>query len=527
MTTHPTLIGGAWRDASADTPTISPRNPASGEFLSDSYPISTWIEVETALHAAHEAMAELRSQTPETLARFLEAYADAIETRAGALVDMAHLETVLPREPRLHSVELPRTTGQLRQAAAAARDRSWRRATLDTKTNIRSILGPLDGPVVVFGPNNFPYAFNGVSGGDFAAAIAAGNPVIAKANPGHPGTTRLLAEAALDAVHESGAPASLVQMLYHVHPENGLRLVSHPLAGATAFTGSRRAGMALKAAADSAGKPIYLEMSSVNPVFILPGALEERLSTIAGDLFGSCTLGVGQFCTKPGVAVLLAGERGETFVETVAGLMAASAPGVLLSERGPGECAAAVAALQAHGAEVVVGGTALEGPGYRFAPTVLAVSGDRFLLNAPALQTEAFGPVVLLVLARSLEQMLAIARSLEGNLTASVYTHTQVDDDDLYGQLEPILRQKVGRLLNDKMPTGVAVVPAMVHGGPFPATGHPGFTAVGIPASMLRFAALYSYDNVRPQRLPVELQDANPNGHMWRLVDGQWTQRSI
>lgn len=526
MTTHPTLIGGAWRDARPGTATISARNPATGEFLPDSYPVSTWTELEAAIHASHEAKTELRSQTPEISARFLETYAAEIEARADALVEMAHLETALPREPRLRTVELPRATGQLRQAAAAARDRSWRRATIDTKTNIRSILGPLDGPVVVFGPNNFPYAFNGVSGGDFAAAIAAGNPVIAKANPGHPGTTRLLAEAALTAIGASGAPASLVQMLYHLQPEDGLRLVSHPLVGATAFTGSRRAGMALKEAADGAGKPIYLEMSSVNPVFILPGALQERLSAIAGDLSGSCTLGVGQFCTKPGVAVLLAGEQGEAFVQAVAGLMVGHAPGVLLSERAPGECGAAVATLQAHGAEVVVGGTALDGPGYRFANTVLNVSGDRFLLNAPALQTEVFGPAALLVLARSLEQMLAIARSLEGNLTASVYSHTQGQDDDLYDRLEPILRQKVGRLLNDKMPTGVAVVTAMNHGGPFPATGHPGFTAVGIPASMLRFAALHGYDNVRPQRLPVELRDENPTGRMWRFVDGEWTQSS-
>ena len=464
MTTHPSLIGGAWQDPLSDAPTLSPRNPATGEFLPDSYPVSTWAEIEAALRAAHAAKAELAAQASEVIARFLEAYAAEIELHAGDLVEMAHMETGLPAEPRLRTVELPRTTGQLRQAAAAARERSWRRATIDIKANIRSILGPLDGPVVVLGPNNFPYAFNGVSGGDFAAAIAAGNPVIAKANPGHPGTTRLLAEAALIAIGASGAPASLVQMLYHQQPEDGLRLVSHPLVGATAFTGSRRAGMALKEAADRAGKPVYLEMSSVNPVFILPGALDERMPAVASDLFGSCTLGVGQFCTKPGVAVLLAGEQGEAFVQTVAGLMAGQAPGVLLSERAPGECAAAVATLQAHGAEVVVGGTVLEGPGYRFANTVLTVSGDRFLLNAPALQTEVFGPAALLVLARSLEQMLAIARSLEGNLTASVYTHTQGQDDDPYDRLEPILRQKVGRLLNDKMPTGVAVVPAMNHG---------------------------------------------------------------
>ncbi len=524
MTTHPTLIGGGWQEAPAEAATFSARNPVTGEALPDRYPVSTWDQIESALRAAHEAREALRGQRPEVVAGFLEAYADAIESHAAALVELANLETGLPREPRLTTTELPRTTGQLRQAAAAARDRSWRRATLDTRANIRSVLGPLDGPVVVFGPNNFPYAFNGVSGGDFAAAIAAGNPVIAKANPGHPGTTRLLAELALSALQATSAPPALVQMVYHLQPEDGLRLVSHPLVGATAFTGSRRAGMALKAAADGAGKPIYLEMSSINPVFILPGALEERAAAIARDLFGSCTLGVGQFCTKPGVAVLLDDDQAGAFVAEVAELMASARTGVLLGERTPSECAAAVAALQAHGAEIVTGGVPGEGPGYRFANTLLRVSGDRFLLDAGALQTEVFGPVALLVLARTPEQMAAIARSLEGNLTACLYTHTQGADDGLYERLEPILRQKAGRLLNDKMPTGVAVTPAMNHGGPFPATGHPGFTAVGIPAAMLRFAALHCYDNVRPHRLPPELRNTNPTGAMWRLIDGEWTQ---
>lgn len=527
MPLHPTLIAGEWRSAAPDSDAFPSRNPSTGETLPDRYPISAWAEIEDALIAAHEAKEALRSQSPDLLASFLEAYAAAIEARDDELVELAHIETGLPREPRLRNVELPRTTGQLRQAAAAARDRSWQRATIDAKANIRSRLGPLDGPVVVFGPNNFPFAFNGVAGGDFAAAIAAGNPVIAKANPGHPGVTRLLAEAALAAMQTAGAPQALVQMVYRVRPEDGLRLVSHPLVGATGFTGSRAGGMRLKEAADRVGKPIYLEMSSVNPVFVLPGALAERLDAIANELFGSCTTGAGQFCTKPGLTIVLGDENGQAFVQAVAKLMAANPPGVLLSEYAPGENAATVANLVTHGAEVLTGGAAPDGPGFRFANTLLCVSGQQFLRHPEALQAEVFGPVGLVVLAEDADQMVEIARCLEGNLTGSLYTHSQGEDDALYDRLEPILRQKVGRLLNDKMPTGVAVVPAMNHGGPFPATGHPGFTAVGIPASLLRFAALHSYDNVRPYRLPAELQDKNPTGTMWRLIDGEWTQREL
>lgn len=527
MNLQPVLIGGDWRPSRAPTGSFQPVNPATRATLGAAYPVSSMAELEQALAAAQDAAVALRDVLPERLADFLEGYAGAIEARAGELVAMAHQETALAIEPRLRLVELPRTTDQLRQAAAAARDRSWRLATIDSQRNIRSYYGPLGGAIVIFGPNNFPFAFNAIAGGDFAAAIAAGNPVIAKAHPGHPGTTRILAAAAHEALQQSGLPPGLVQMFYHTEPENGLRLVAHPLVGAVAFTGSRPAGLRLKEAADKAGKPIYLEMSSINPVFILPGALEERLEAIADEFIGSCTLAAGQFCTNPGLVILMQDERSEAFVAAVVARLERSAAGVLFSEAGPRHLTEAIATWQRHGAEVLLGGYALDGDGYGFANTLARVTDERFLANAKALQSEAFGTASLLVLARDGARMAAVAGALAGNLTASIYSGRRGQDDALYDTLAPVLRPKVGRLLNDKMPTGVAVSPAMVHGGPFPATGHPGFTAVGIPASLRRFAALYGYDNVRPERLPVELQDPNPTGQMWRFIDGEWTQEAI
>jgi NADP-dependent aldehyde dehydrogenase len=385
----------------------------------------------------------------------------------------------------------------------------------------------LGGPVVVLGPNNFPFAFNSVAGGDFAAAIAAGNPVIAKANPGHPGTTRILAEAAFTAVQESGLPSGMVQLIYHTPPEVGLKLVAEGRIGATAFTGSKTAGLALKAAADKVGKPIYLEMSSVNPVFLLPGAIRERGAEIAGELVASCSLGAGQFCTKPGIVVIQQDENSQQFIEAVQSHFGQNTPGTLLNQAGPTGIAKTISILQEHGAEILTGGHEADGTRFAFSNTLLQVAGGRFLAHPDELQTEAFGPVSLLVIAGGIHQMAEIAAQLEGSLTGSIYSHSQGADDDTYEQIEPVLRRKVGRLLNDKMPTGVAVVPSMNHGGPFPATGHPGFTAVGIPASLLRFAALYCYDNVRHHRLPPELQNKNPNGRMWRFVDGDWTQRDV
>jgi NADP-dependent aldehyde dehydrogenase len=468
----------------------------------------------------------MREVSPEALAHFIELFADNIDARADEIAHLAHRETALPLEPRLRTGEMSRTTDQLRQAATAARERSWCHATIDSARNIRSMYGPLGGPVVVFGPNNFPLAFNSVSGGDAAAALAAGNPIIAKGNTGHPGTTQLLTEAAFDAVQTAGMPEATVQLIYRVKHDAGARLVSHPLVGATGFTGSRKAGLSLKEAADKAGKPIYLEMSSVNPVFVLPGALEERLEQVADELFSSCSLGTGQFCTKPGLTVVMDNEQSRTFLDAVAERFQ-SPPGVLLGEGGVWTIGNAVEQLQEAGAALVTGGEAIEGPSYRYANTLLRVSGDDFLAKPHALQTEAFGVVSLIVFAKDAAQMQAIARALEGNLTGSFYTHTGGDDDALYDQVEPIVREKVGRLLNDKMPTGVAVSPAMNHGGPYPATGHPGFTAVGIPAAMLRFGALTSFDNVRHHRLPLELRDKNPTGRMWRYVDGVWTQDDV
>jgi NADP-dependent aldehyde dehydrogenase len=377
--------------------------------------------------------------------------------------------------------------------------------------------------VLVLGPNNFPFAFNGVSGGDFAAAFAAGNPVIAKAHPAHPRTSQLLAEAALEAAQATGMPSGAVQMFFHTSNELGLRVVADPRTAAVAFTGSRPAGMAIKAAADAAGTPAYLEMSSVNPVFVLGGALRERGAAIAAELAASCAMGAGQFCTRPGVTVLPPGADTDAFVQEMQRLTAATPPGVLLTPRSPQLVAEAVNALRDAGAELLAGGEIADTAGYAFQPTLLKVSGSRFIEAPRALQNEAFGQVSLLVLAESQAQLLQIAQALEGNLTGTIYSDTAGADDAEYDALVPSLRHRVGRLINDRMPTGVAVSPAQNHGGPYPSTGHPGFTAVGIPASLLRFAALHSYDHVRQHRLPPALRNANPTGSLMRLVDGQWT----
>ncbi|MCA9054045.1 MAG: aldehyde dehydrogenase (NADP(+)), partial [Planctomycetaceae bacterium] len=478
------------------------------------------------LEAADEAFRQVRDWPGERFGAFLDRYATAIEARAGELVEAAHAETGLPVEPRLKGAELPRTTNQLRQAAVAARDGSWSEPTIDRQANIRSVFGAI-GPVAVFGPNNFPFAFNSIAGGDFAAAIAAGNPVLAKGHSAHPTTTRLFAEAADEAAQATGMPAGFVQLIYRTSHEDGAKLVSDRRLGATGYTGARSAGLYLKEAADRCGKPIYLELSSINPVFILPGALHERGSALVDEFTGSCLMGAGQFCTNPGLVVLRSGDGAEQFIRAVVEKFKQAPVGTLLTSGVEQHLRAGIVALQQAGATVLTGNQPADPGRCCYANTILRASGAVFLENPEGLQHEAFGNASLFVVAADDDELVAIVEALDGNLTGCVYSDTHGSDDDLYARIARPLRQRVGRLLNDKMPTGVAVSPAMNHGGPFPATGHPGFTAVGIPASLRRFAMLQCFDNVRPERLPAFLRNENPTGTLWRLVDGEWTRGNI
>lgn len=364
---HKILINGEWRHANYSS-SFQASNPATREVLPDEYPLSSWDDCDAALDAACRAAGILASLPGSQIASFLEQYAQRIEEQADQIVALANLETALPLSPRLADIELPRTTSQLRQGADAARDGSWAMATIDTAAGIRSMYGPI-GPVAVFGPNNFPLAFGSISGGDFAAAVAAGNPVIAKANSSHPGTTRLCAEQAQLAADQTGMPAGTVQLIYRTSHEDGERWVGDPRIGATAYTGSRSAGLKLKAAAEAAGKPIYLELSSVNPLIILPGALEQRREEIAAELASSCLMGSGQFCTNPGLVITVAGETTNQFIQDLVEKFTDAPVGTLLSEGVQQSLSDSLATLLEAGAELLVGNSVGGGGAGILSPT--------------------------------------------------------------------------------------------------------------------------------------------------------------
>ena len=514
-------INGIFRDSVAAS-SFRASNPSTGEALERDFPVSEWKEIDEALEVASSCFKELRSMSPEKIAAFLDTFADLIQSDKDTLVDLAHEETGLPKTPRLGDVELPRTVNQLKLAAAAARSGSWSMPTIDTKANIRSCYQPI-GPVCVFGPNNFPFAFNSLAGGDFAAAIASGNPVIGKANSSHPATTKRFAELAMQAIDKTGMPKGLVQLLYRTSHVDGERMVGDPRLAAIGYTGSRNAGLQLKSVADKVGKPFYAELSSVNPIVYMPGAMKERVEKLIEEYVASGLMGAGQFCTNPGLLIMLKSQEADRFVSGVTDKYKSSPAGTLLSKSVESSLVKSISILCGAGAELLAGGNKVEGGRCAVANTALRVTGEKFLSDAHSFQTEAFGNAVLIVVCDSMTEHKQVIEQLEGNLTGAIYSATDGSDDGIYQPIAEELSQKVGRLLNDKMPTGVAVSPAMNHGGPFPATGHPGFTAVGIPASMIRFAKLTCFDAVRPSRLPAVLQDSNPQ-KAWRSIDGVWTQ---
>ncbi len=504
--------------------TFQAANPATGAYLLPDFVEATPEEVDAAVQKAAAAFAEYRLKSGAEKALFLDAIAEEILALGPDLIGRCCAETGLP-EARITG-ERGRTTGQLQLFARLLREGSWVDARIDTaqpdrqplpRPDIRSMQRAL-GPVAVFGASNFPLAFS-VAGGDTASALAAGCPVVVKAHPSHPGTCELIARAILAAAQKAGMPDGVFSMVHGTATAVGLGLVSHPLLRAVGFTGSFRGGKALFDAAAQRPSPIpvYAEMGSVNPVFILPEALKERGETIANGLAASVTLGVGQFCTNPGVVVLQDTGEAAAFRQALAGAIGAVPAGVMLNTGIHRSYEQGMETLSRQpGVRIVTEGQAAEGPN-RAIPRLLGAAAADFIQNT-RLEEEVFGPCTLAVLARDKTELLALANNLSGHLTASVFGTAA--DFAAYGELLAVLEQKAGRLILNGYPTGVEVCPAMVHGGPFPATTDSRSTSVGT-AAILRFSRPVCYQNFPEELLPAELQNGNPLG-IRRLVDGDW-----
>ena len=484
-------------------------------------------EVDRAVEQAERAFHVTRKMQPGKIAEFLERIGDEIVNLGDELLERGSAESGLPQQ-RL-TAERGRTVGQLKLFAAVVRDGSWVDARIDRaipdrkplpKPDARRMLIPI-GPVVVFGASNFPLAFS-VAGGDTASALATGCPVIVKAQRAHPGTSELVATAIQKAVSSTGMPPGVFSLLQGSH-EVGMRLVKHPLVKAVGFTGSQKGGRALFDAAAQRPEPIpvYAEMGSVNPVFVLPGALQERADAIAEGLKGSATLGVGQFCTQPGVVLGLADKTMDGFVEKFTGLMSQVAPGTMLHagilktyEEGTRTFSSI------GGVKVAAKSSAAADSQKTQASAAVFTTDDATFLKEERLREEVFGPSTLVVRCGSRDALEKAARAMEGNLTATI--HGTPADLKEYASLVSILETKVGRLVFNGFPTGVEVCASMHHGGPWPATTFPNYTSVGT-AAILRFGRPICYQSFPQDALPEELKDGNPR-KIRRTVDGVLTR---
>jgi NADP-dependent aldehyde dehydrogenase len=385
------------------------------------------------------------------------------------------------------------------------------------KPDLRRMLVPL-GPVAVFGASNFPLAFS-VAGGDTASALAAGNPVVVKGHPAHPGTSELVARAVAAAVQETGMPAGLFALVQGQSPLVSLAVVEHPRTKAVGFTGSLRVGRALFDAAARRPEPIpvYAEMGSINPVFVLPGALREQGGELAEGLKQSVTLGTGQFCTNPGLVVGLRDEAFEQFLDKADELFAAAPPGTMLNRGLLRSYTEGVERLRRFTSRAT-GADAADESRTQAAAYIFSTDAATFLDNQE-LGEEVFGPSTLVVGCEGMDELRSVAEQLEGALTATI--HGTPEDLREYAWLVKALEQKAGRLVFNGFPTGVEVCAAMQHGGPYPATTDARSTSVGT-AAIKRFARPLCYQNFPPEALPPELRDENPR-RLWRLVDNSWT----
>ncbi|WP_339883082.1 aldehyde dehydrogenase (NADP(+)) [Vreelandella maris] len=498
-------------------------NPATGEKLSPAYPGGSKAEVEQACALAEAAFDSYRETGLEARATFLETIAAEIEGIGDELVERAMAETGLPR-PRIEG-ERGRTCGQLRLFASVVRAGEWLDVRIDPAMPDREPLPRADlrqrhialGPVAVFGASNFPLAFS-VAGGDTASALAAGCPVVVKGHSAHPGTSELVGRAIQRAVAACKLPEGVFSLLFGSGKEIGQALVADPRIQAVGFTGSRSGGTALMATAQARPQPIpvYAEMSSINPVFLLPEALKARGKAIAEGFVGSLNMGAGQFCTNPGLVIAVEGPELDAFVAAAGEAVKGSAGQTMLTPGIHDAYQQGVGRLASH-AKVTEVARGQAGETAHPCQAGLFVTQAEAFLSDPALQEEVFGSTSLVIACADAQEVARVAAQLEGQLTITL----QMDDGDLATakQLLPTLERKAGRILANGWPTGVEVCHAMVHGGPYPATSDSRTTSVG-SAAIFRFLRPVCYQALPEGLLPEAIRDGNPAG-VSRLVDGK------
>lgn len=522
------LINGQWQLGASGS--FNAVNPATGKTILPVFSMANSSQVDDAVKAADQAFQIFRNTTLKQRAKFLNTCADEIEALGDELIERVTAETGYPA--MRGQGERARTCGQLRMFADHILKGDYLDVRIDTalpdrqpipRPDIRYINQAI-GPVVVFPVSNFPLAFS-VAGGDTASAFAAGCPVIVKGHASHPGTSELVAQALEKAIVKCNLPAGVFSLLMGNRSEVGEVLVKASAVKAVGFTGSIAGGTALCAIANARPEPIpvFAEMGSNNPVVLLPHALAQSAEQIATGFVGSLTLGSGQFCVNPGLIIAIDNEDLSTFIKSTKNALATVAAGVMLNESIGNSYQAGVAKLTDHdGVEVIAIGEESTCSGFYGQATLLSTNARYFLAN-PELQEEAFGPASLLVKCQNVEEIIAVVNQLQGQLTGTV--HAAENELSSYQELMSALSLKVGRVVINGFPTGVEVCPAMVHGGPFPASSDQRFTSVGT-AAIARFVRPVCFQNYPESLLPEALKNNN-SLNISRVINNKVTKNSI
>lgn len=521
------LIG--FEESSSGKITFCAKDPSTGQDLQPIFHEASQDEIVRAINRAESVFPAFQHIGADARALLLDTIAGEIENLGDQLITRCMQETALP-EGRLTG-ERGRTVNQLRLFASVVKEGSWVDARIDTaipdrqpapKPDVRQMLFPL-GPAGVFGASNFPLAFS-VAGGDTASALAAGCPVVVKAHPLHPGTSELVGRAILAAIKKLKLPEGIFSLIQGRTSDTGMAIVTHPKIRAIGFTGSFKGG---KAIFDAANKrevpiPVYAEMGSINPVFILPGAMKTRKYEIAAGLVNSFTMGVGQFCTSPGVVFMVDGNHTKDFHETLIIKTREFSSGTMLSSSIKSNFSGGVSKLMgSEGVDLLASSDGIQ-DGNNVQAKIFSTSVSVFV-EAKHLAEEVFGPSTMAVTGKNKEELMMAAENLEGHLTVTI--HGTEDDLKDYAELVNILKRKAGRLIFNGFPTGVEVCHSMMHGGPFPATTDPRSTSVGTLA-IKRFARPVCFQDFPDSVLPDELKNKNPRG-IWRMINGELSREKI
>lgn len=525
MIHHPVLINGVWCEANFPVSSFKAVNPNTGKQLAESFPVSSFLDIDEQLQSQRTSTSLIEQVSPKIRAEFLRLLANKILDQKETLCETAFDETAINKEERLAMVEIPGMINQLNKAAEYCFNRTWSDITMDTEQNICSHRSKMPGSVVIFGPSGSPFLFNACGGINFAAAIAAGNSIIAKGSPNHPMTSLKLAQIIHSAATELCLPPGLFQFFHHTTFDLGYRLAAHPMIGALSFTGSFRSGLALKENADRAGNPVFLEMAGSNPVFLLAGAVATKKEQLATDLTKAILNNNGQLCTKPGPVFMVENKNSSQLIKLVVEAFAKESSKPMLTDVMARNLDTIITHFMRMGARKLTKKEFYGPTPFMYPNTVLVLDIKSYLKFSRQFQEEAFGPIAIFVTLEDSKQFEQVTKSLEGCLSCSIFAENTEEDNLVYGKIAPEIRRKTGRLIHDKLPDKIPMTSAMVQGGPFPSTGNPGYTSIGLPSSIKRFSVIHCYEGADSSRLPDDLRSTPPGNGTMRLIDGVLTDK--